>query len=60
MRVVETKKKRSETDEEFQERQKSRQEVIDQILDKISQSGYSSLTAEEKDILFNASKNIKE
>lgn len=59
MRVVET-KKRGETDEDFHDRKKSRQEVIDQILDKISQSGYSSLTAEEKDILFKASKNIKE
>jgi len=35
----------------------SRQEVIDAILDKISQSGYESLSAEEKDILFKASGN---
>jgi membrane associated rhomboid family serine protease len=60
MRVVESKKKRSETDEEYYERKQSRQEVIDGILDKISQSGYSSLTSEEKDILFKASKNIKD
>jgi len=60
MKVVESKKKRTETDEEYYERKKSRQEVIDQILDKISQSGYSSLSTEEKDILFKASKNIKE
>ena len=33
-----------------------RQEVIDAILDKISRSGYSSLSKEEKDILFKASK----
>lgn len=32
------------------------QEVIDNILDKISQSGYESLTKEEKQKLFNASK----
>lgn len=32
------------------------QETIDQILDKISQSGYESLTAAEKEILFKASK----
>jgi membrane associated rhomboid family serine protease len=33
------------------------QEEIDAILDKISQSGYDSLTKEEKQKLFNASKN---
>lgn len=32
------------------------QELIDSILDKISRSGYSSLTKEEKEILFKASK----
>ncbi len=35
----------------------SNQEQIDVILDKISRSGYNSLTSEEKQILFNASKN---
>ena len=34
-----------------------RQEVIDTILDKISRSGYSSLSKEEKETLFKASKN---
>jgi len=34
-----------------------RQEQIDSILDKISRSGYSSLSKEEKEILFKASKN---
>jgi len=33
------------------------QEAIDQILDKISLSGYDSLTAQEKEILFRASKH---
>lgn len=33
-----------------------RQEIIDSILDKISRSGYSSLSKEEKEILFKASK----
>jgi membrane associated rhomboid family serine protease len=33
------------------------QEEIDRILDKISQSGYESLTKEEKEKLFSASKN---
>ncbi|HHP7242315.1 MAG TPA: rhomboid family intramembrane serine protease [Cyclobacteriaceae bacterium] len=36
---------------------KTEQEEIDAILDKISQSGYESLTKEEKQKLFNASKN---
>jgi membrane associated rhomboid family serine protease len=34
----------------------SHQEQLDAILDKIKQSGYESLTAEEKEFLFNASK----
>jgi membrane associated rhomboid family serine protease len=34
-----------------------RQEEIDRILDKISVTGYDSLTKEEKEILFRASKN---
>jgi membrane associated rhomboid family serine protease len=34
-----------------------RQEEIDHILDKISQSGYDSLNKHEKDVLFRASKN---
>lgn len=36
---------------------KTRQEEIDAILDKISESGYDSLTKEEKQKLFDASKN---
>ena len=35
------------------------QETIDRILDKISQSGYTSLTKDEKEILFKASGNKK-
>ena len=34
------------------------QEMVDAILDKISQGGYQSLTAEEKRILFEASKHL--
>ncbi|MEZ4951582.1 MAG: rhomboid family intramembrane serine protease [Saprospiraceae bacterium] len=34
----------------------SHQEKLDQILDKIKQKGYESLSAEEKEFLFNASK----
>ncbi|GAB2987171.1 rhomboid family intramembrane serine protease [Mucilaginibacter puniceus] len=36
---------------------KPRQEDIDRILDKISQSGYEKLTKQEKEILFRASNN---
>lgn len=50
-------KKRSSLDDEFMEQKKSNQEIIDHILDKISKSGYGSLTNEEKELLFRASKN---
>jgi hypothetical protein len=36
-------------------KQKPNQEEVDAILDKISQSGYDSLSKHEKDILFKAS-----
>lgn len=36
------------------------QELIDEILDKISQSGYDKLTPKEKEILFRASKSNEE
>ena len=36
---------------------KPRQEEIDLILDKISQSGYDSLSKQEKEVLFRASSN---
>jgi membrane associated rhomboid family serine protease len=48
---------RMKTDEEYNTEKKSKQEKIDQILDKISKSGYESLTRQEKDFLFNQSKN---
>ena len=35
---------------------RSHQERLDEILDKIKQSGYDSLTDSEKEFLFNASK----
>ncbi|QSS97472.1 rhomboid family intramembrane serine protease [Psychroflexus sp. ALD_RP9] len=37
---------------------KANQEKVDQILDKISKSGYDSLTKAEKDFLFNAGKDL--
>jgi hypothetical protein len=44
------------SDEEYNSQKVLKQQKIDHILDKISRSGYSSLSAEEKDILFNSSK----
>lgn len=46
------KHKRPETDEMFMKRKKERQDKLDKILDKVSKSGYSTLTKEEKDFLF--------
>ncbi|MBL1279162.1 MAG: rhomboid family intramembrane serine protease [Fluviicola sp.] len=47
---------RHKSDEDYNTEKKSKQEVIDKILDKISKSGYESLTKKEKDFLFNQSK----
>ena len=49
--------KRHKSDEEYNVEAKARQAKIDVILDKISKSGYESLTKQEKDFLFNQSKN---
>jgi membrane associated rhomboid family serine protease len=45
------------SDEEYNKQKVMKQQKIDLILDKISRSGYTSLSAEEKEILFNSSKN---
>lgn len=45
-----------ETDWEYNARKKANQEEIDRILDKIRKSGYDSLTKEEKQKLFDSSK----
>lgn len=47
---------RTISDEDYNARKFQEQQRIDEILDKISKSGYDSLTREEKDILFKASK----
>lgn len=47
--------KRGVSDEEYNYNKKTEQEHIDAILDKISKSGYESLSKTEKDILFKAS-----
>ena len=42
-------------DDEYSKRKVATQEEIDRILDKISSSGYSSLTKAEKELLFKTS-----
>lgn len=54
---MKVKYRRTVSDEEYAAGKKSRQERMDEILDKISKSGYGSLTQEEKDILFKSSKD---
>lgn len=44
------------TDEEFNKNKAEKQKRIDAILDKISRSGYDSLSKEEKELLFSNSK----
>lgn len=53
MRVVNRKKV---SDEEYNYNKAATQQMVDAILDKISRSGYESLTKAEKEILFKASK----
>lgn len=47
---------RAETDMEYRERKNEEVKNIDNILDKLKHSGYESLSKEEKEQLFNASK----
>ncbi|MDX2361201.1 MAG: rhomboid family intramembrane serine protease [Crocinitomicaceae bacterium] len=47
---------RAKTDEQFNVEKKTKQDQIDKILDKISKSGYESLSKKERDFLFNQSK----
>ncbi len=47
--------KRTVSDEEYNYRKNASQQQIDAILDKISKSGYESLSKQEKEILFKAS-----
>lgn len=46
------------TDHEFNTRRKVRQDEVDAILDKIKKTGYDSLSAAERDLLFKASKEM--
>jgi membrane associated rhomboid family serine protease len=45
------------SDDEFNHRKKENEEITNQILDKISKSGYESLSKSEKEFLFKQSKN---
>lgn len=48
---------KKQSDSQFNIEKIQRQQKIDEILDKISKSGYESLSKEEKDFLFKASNN---
>ncbi|MGI8892378.1 MAG: rhomboid family intramembrane serine protease [Bacteroidia bacterium] len=56
MKVVHKKKS---TDEDYVTSKIQQQKILDRILDKISESGYESLTEREKEILFRMSKDSK-
>ena len=49
------KSRRGKSDEEYNSDKKAQQDKMDIILDKISKTGYDSLSKEEKDILFRIS-----
>ncbi|MBC8464118.1 MAG: rhomboid family intramembrane serine protease [Bacteroidetes bacterium] len=55
-RPLKTVHKRSQTDDQWQEKKAQSQKEINRILDKIAQSGYESLNALEKETLFKESK----
>ena len=48
--------KKTETDAAYNMRKRKESDTLDEILDKLKQSGYQSLSSEEKRILFDASK----
>lgn len=54
-----THSKRKMTDEEYNASKVVEQQMVDAILDKISRSGYDSLSKKEKEILFKASNKDK-
>jgi hypothetical protein len=56
MKTVYRKKKKA-TNSKVDYKKESHQRKIDTILDKISKSGYESLSKEEKDFLFKAGKD---
>ena len=50
---------RTTSDEDYNLQKKENQEQVDTILDKISKSGYESLTKKEKELLFKTSNKNK-
>jgi hypothetical protein len=48
--------RKPKTDYDYNRQKADRQKRIDEILDKISKSGYDSLTKEEKELLFRVSR----
>ena len=52
-----TRSDQHKTDEQYNSDKRKKQQKTDRILDKISKSGYDSLSKEEKDFLFNQSNN---
>jgi len=52
MKVSYSARRNYKSDEEYNYEKKVNQQQMDEILDKISKSGYESLSKEEKDILF--------
>jgi len=56
MKVVYKKQRKTKTDQAYNNQKVANQKKVDGILDKISKSGYDSLSADEKSILFDASK----
>jgi membrane associated rhomboid family serine protease len=59
LRVVQSSHRRRTNDTDYNAMRKAQQANIDAILDKISRSGYESLSKAEKDILFKASNEGK-
>ena len=55
MHVSHSSRDKYKTDEDYNYEKKVQQQQMDEILDKISKSGYESLTKEEKDLLFRIS-----
>ena len=51
------KRKRTGDDKAYNKAKKQNQESLNEILEKISKSGYDSLSKEEKEILFKSSRD---
>jgi hypothetical protein len=56
IRVTPRSHRRPETDHEYNARKRSEEQELDAILDKVKQSGYTSLSAAEKKRLFENSR----